>query len=86
MLTARPSLYNLDIFHPFFIDQENSAAQYNNSTQVYEGNIWRKGNPLWHGLNSCINKGLLFVVNMFKGSMVKLKGGFLQEPAVMNAL
>ncbi|XP_038125188.1 PIH1 domain-containing protein 1, partial [Cyprinodon tularosa] len=34
VLTARPSLYNLDIFHPFFIDQENSVAQYNNSTQI----------------------------------------------------
>lgn len=34
VLTARPSLYHLDIFHPFLIDQESSFAQYNSSTQV----------------------------------------------------
>lgn len=34
VLTARPSLYHLDIFHPFNIDQENSVAQYNTSTQI----------------------------------------------------
>lgn len=34
VLTARPSLFHLDIFHPFLINQENSVAQYNNSTQV----------------------------------------------------
>ncbi|XP_062295406.1 PIH1 domain-containing protein 1 [Scomber scombrus] len=34
VLTARPSLFHLDIFHPFLIDQENSVAQYNNSTQI----------------------------------------------------
>lgn len=34
VLTARPSLYHLDIFHPFLVDQENSVAQYNTSTQV----------------------------------------------------
>lgn len=34
VLTARPSLFHLDIFHPFLINEENSVAQYNNSTQV----------------------------------------------------
>ncbi|KAM4717260.1 PIH1 domain-containing protein 1 [Anableps anableps] len=34
VLMARPSLYHLDIFHPFFIDQESSVAQYNKSTQI----------------------------------------------------
>lgn len=34
VLTARPSLYHLDIFHPFLVDQENSVAQYNTSTQI----------------------------------------------------
>ncbi|XP_076609773.1 PIH1 domain-containing protein 1 [Chaetodon auriga] len=34
VLMARPSLFHLDIFHPFLVDQENSVAQYNNSTQV----------------------------------------------------
>uniref|UniRef100_A0A3Q2P224 PIH1 domain-containing protein 1 n=1 Tax=Fundulus heteroclitus TaxID=8078 RepID=A0A3Q2P224_FUNHE len=34
VLTARPSLYHLDIFHPFFVDQDNSVAQYNKSTQI----------------------------------------------------
>ncbi|XP_037545331.1 PIH1 domain-containing protein 1 [Nematolebias whitei] len=34
VLTARPSLYHLDIFHPFLVDQENSVAQYNKSTQI----------------------------------------------------
>ncbi|XP_038548613.1 PIH1 domain-containing protein 1 isoform X1 [Micropterus salmoides] len=34
VLTARPSLFHLDIFHPFLVDQENSVAQYNNSTQI----------------------------------------------------
>uniref|UniRef100_A0A8C2XNG4 PIH1 domain-containing protein 1 n=1 Tax=Cyclopterus lumpus TaxID=8103 RepID=A0A8C2XNG4_CYCLU len=33
-LTARPSLFHLDVFHAFLVDQENSVAQYNNSTQV----------------------------------------------------
>uniref|UniRef100_A0A3Q4B4Z9 PIH1 domain-containing protein 1 n=1 Tax=Mola mola TaxID=94237 RepID=A0A3Q4B4Z9_MOLML len=34
VLTARPSLFQLDVFHPFLINQENSVAQYNSSTQV----------------------------------------------------
>ncbi|TMS14881.1 hypothetical protein E3U43_021343 [Larimichthys crocea] len=34
VLTARPSLFHLDVFHPFLIDQESSVAQYNNSTQI----------------------------------------------------
>ncbi|XP_077475034.1 PIH1 domain-containing protein 1 [Stigmatopora argus] len=34
VLTARPSLYYLDIFHPFLVDQELSVAQYNCSTQI----------------------------------------------------
>ncbi|PWA30360.1 hypothetical protein CCH79_00015680 [Gambusia affinis] len=34
LLTARPSLYHLDIFHPFLVDQQNSVAQYNKSTQI----------------------------------------------------
>ncbi|XP_072549502.1 PIH1 domain-containing protein 1 [Salminus brasiliensis] len=34
VLNARPSLFQLDIFFPFLIDQENSAAQYNTNTQV----------------------------------------------------
>ncbi|KAK5599377.1 PIH1 domain-containing protein 1 [Crenichthys baileyi] len=34
VLTALPSLYHLDVFHAFFVDQENSVAQYNKSTQV----------------------------------------------------
>ncbi|XP_077591268.1 PIH1 domain-containing protein 1 isoform X2 [Stigmatopora nigra] len=33
VLTARPSLYYLDIFHPFLVDQDSSVAQYNCSTQ-----------------------------------------------------
>ncbi|XP_033933140.1 PIH1 domain-containing protein 1, partial [Pseudochaenichthys georgianus] len=34
LLTARPSLYHLDIFHPFSIEQESSVAQFNSNTQV----------------------------------------------------
>ncbi|XP_077354630.1 PIH1 domain-containing protein 1 isoform X1 [Festucalex cinctus] len=34
VLTARPLLYYLDIFHPFLVDQETSVAQYNSSTQI----------------------------------------------------
>ncbi|KAL3987620.1 hypothetical protein ACER0C_014735 [Sarotherodon galilaeus] len=34
VLTARPSLFHLDIFHPFLVDQENSVAHYNSSTQI----------------------------------------------------
>ncbi|XP_069005967.1 PIH1 domain-containing protein 1 isoform X2 [Embiotoca jacksoni] len=34
VLTARPSLFHLDIFHPFLVDQENSVAEYNNSRQI----------------------------------------------------
>ncbi|XP_071368537.1 PIH1 domain-containing protein 1 [Centroberyx affinis] len=34
VLTARPSLFHLDVFHPFLIDQENSVAQYNTNTQI----------------------------------------------------
>ncbi|KAM3598417.1 uncharacterized protein V6R79_017836 [Siganus canaliculatus] len=34
VLTARPSLYHLDIFHPFLVDQESSTAQFNKSTQI----------------------------------------------------
>ncbi|KAM9393512.1 PIH1 domain-containing protein 1 isoform 1-T2 [Pholidichthys leucotaenia] len=34
VLTARPSLFHLDIFHQLLVNQENSVAQYNSSTQV----------------------------------------------------
>ncbi|XP_024117272.1 PIH1 domain-containing protein 1 isoform X2 [Oryzias melastigma] len=34
VLTARPSLFQLDIFHPFLVDQENAVAQFNTQTQV----------------------------------------------------
>ncbi|KAL0993601.1 hypothetical protein UPYG_G00110320 [Umbra pygmaea] len=34
VLNARPSLYHLDCFMPFFIDQEGSVAQYNTNTQI----------------------------------------------------
>ncbi|KAF4093193.1 hypothetical protein AMELA_G00030180 [Ameiurus melas] len=34
VLNARPSLFHLDIFLPFLIDQENSGAQYNTDTQI----------------------------------------------------
>ncbi|XP_028311128.1 PIH1 domain-containing protein 1 [Gouania willdenowi] len=34
VLTARPSLYHLDIFHPFLVNQERSTAQYQQSTQI----------------------------------------------------
>ncbi|KAF3846998.1 hypothetical protein F7725_004076 [Dissostichus mawsoni] len=34
LLTARPSLYLLDIFHPFSIEQESSVAQFNSNTQI----------------------------------------------------
>nr|ACQ58190.1 PIH1 domain-containing protein 1 [Anoplopoma fimbria] len=34
VLTARPSLFYLDVFHPFLVEQENSVAQYNNSIQI----------------------------------------------------
>uniref|UniRef100_A0A8C6SZZ4 PIH1 domain-containing protein 1 n=1 Tax=Neogobius melanostomus TaxID=47308 RepID=A0A8C6SZZ4_9GOBI len=34
VLNARPSLFHLDIFHPFLIDQESSMAQYNATTQI----------------------------------------------------
>nr|XP_057904802.1 PIH1 domain-containing protein 1 isoform X5 [Doryrhamphus excisus] len=34
VLTARPSLYHLDIFHPFLVDQDTSVAQYNSGTQI----------------------------------------------------
>ncbi|XP_073350410.1 PIH1 domain-containing protein 1 isoform X1 [Pagrus major] len=34
VLTARPSLFHLDIFHPFLVDQESSVAQYNNNSRV----------------------------------------------------
>ncbi|XP_030590780.1 PIH1 domain-containing protein 1 isoform X2 [Archocentrus centrarchus] len=34
VLTARPSLFHLDIFHPFLVDQETSVAQYNSSTKI----------------------------------------------------
>lgn len=39
VLTARPSLFHLDVFHPFLVDQENSVAQYNNSTQVQNTHV-----------------------------------------------
>ncbi|XP_034047250.1 PIH1 domain-containing protein 1-like [Thalassophryne amazonica] len=39
VLTARPSLFHLDIFHPFLIEQENSFAQYNTSTQILTVNM-----------------------------------------------
>uniref|UniRef100_A0A8C7R4N0 PIH1 domain-containing protein 1 n=1 Tax=Oncorhynchus mykiss TaxID=8022 RepID=A0A8C7R4N0_ONCMY len=34
VLNARPSLFHLDCFIPFFIDQESSVAQYNTNTQI----------------------------------------------------
>lgn len=34
VLNARPSLFHLDIFHPFLINQESSVAQYNTTTQI----------------------------------------------------
>ncbi|CAL9693525.1 unnamed protein product [Knipowitschia caucasica] len=34
VLKARPSMYHLDIFHPFLIEQQSSMAQYNTSTQI----------------------------------------------------
>ncbi|XP_035852748.1 PIH1 domain-containing protein 1 [Sander lucioperca] len=34
VVTARPSLFHLDIFHPLIIHQEDSVAQYNSSTQI----------------------------------------------------
>ncbi|XP_062263855.1 PIH1 domain-containing protein 1 isoform X1 [Platichthys flesus] len=34
VVTARPSLFHLDICHPFLVDQENSVAQYNKSTEI----------------------------------------------------
>ncbi|CAB1341421.1 unnamed protein product [Coregonus sp. 'balchen'] len=34
VLNARPSLFHLDCFTPFFIDQEGSVAQYNTNTQI----------------------------------------------------
>ncbi|XP_068606079.1 PIH1 domain-containing protein 1 [Brachionichthys hirsutus] len=34
VLTARPSLFHLDVFHPFLVNQVNSVAQYNTSTQI----------------------------------------------------
>uniref|UniRef100_A0A3P8WD97 PIH1 domain-containing protein 1 n=1 Tax=Cynoglossus semilaevis TaxID=244447 RepID=A0A3P8WD97_CYNSE len=34
VLTARPSLFHLDIFHPLQVDQENSVAQFNKSTEL----------------------------------------------------
>uniref|UniRef100_H2MQK3 PIH1 domain-containing protein 1 n=1 Tax=Oryzias latipes TaxID=8090 RepID=H2MQK3_ORYLA len=34
VLTARPSLFHLDVFHPFLVDQDNTAAQFNNQTQI----------------------------------------------------
>ncbi|XP_058230053.1 PIH1 domain-containing protein 1 isoform X5 [Hemibagrus wyckioides] len=34
VLNTRPSLFHLDIFLPFLINQENSGAQYNTDTQV----------------------------------------------------
>lgn len=34
VLSARPSLYHLDVFHPFLVEQQSSVAQYNNNTQI----------------------------------------------------
>ncbi|KAM6957828.1 PIH1 domain-containing protein 1 [Aplochiton taeniatus] len=34
VLKARPTLFHLDIFFPFLIDQEGSAAQYHTHTQI----------------------------------------------------
>uniref|UniRef100_A0A3Q3MDY3 PIH1 domain-containing protein 1 n=1 Tax=Mastacembelus armatus TaxID=205130 RepID=A0A3Q3MDY3_9TELE len=34
VLSARPSLFLLDIFHPYLVDQDNSVAQYNSSAQI----------------------------------------------------
>lgn len=39
VLTARPSLFHLDVFLPFLVDQENSVAQYNGSTQVHKKHL-----------------------------------------------
>lgn len=39
VLTARPTLFHLDVFHPFLIEQENSVAQFNKSTQVPKAHI-----------------------------------------------
>ncbi|XP_058505607.1 PIH1 domain-containing protein 1-like [Solea solea] len=34
VLTARPSLFHLNVFHLFLVDQENSVAQFNKSTEI----------------------------------------------------
>uniref|UniRef100_A0AAY4CWR6 PIH1 domain-containing protein 1 n=1 Tax=Denticeps clupeoides TaxID=299321 RepID=A0AAY4CWR6_9TELE len=34
VLDARPSVFHLDFFFPFLVDQESSVAQYNTNTQV----------------------------------------------------
>lgn len=34
VLTARPNLFHLDVFHPLVVDQGRSVAQYNTHTQI----------------------------------------------------
>ncbi|XP_030649236.1 PIH1 domain-containing protein 1 [Chanos chanos] len=34
VLSARPSLFHLDLFFPFLIEQENSTAKFNTDTQI----------------------------------------------------
>ncbi|KAK0145308.1 PIH1 domain-containing protein 1 [Merluccius polli] len=34
VLTARPKLFHLDVFHPLVVDQGRSVAQYNTHTQI----------------------------------------------------
>ncbi|CAL8264512.1 LOW QUALITY PROTEIN: PIH1 domain-containing protein 1 [Gadus morhua] len=34
VLTARPNLFHLDVFHPLLVDQGGSVAQYNTHTQI----------------------------------------------------
>ncbi|CAJ1075998.1 PIH1 domain-containing protein 1 isoform X2 [Xyrichtys novacula] len=55
VLTARPSLFHLDIFHPFFIDQEKSVAQYNNSTQVSNTNTNKNTHSFYFANHSKCN-------------------------------
>ncbi|XP_031726771.1 PIH1 domain-containing protein 1 isoform X2 [Anarrhichthys ocellatus] len=46
VLTARPSLFYLDVFHAFLVDQEDSVAQYNSGTQVHEYTLQTNGHKL----------------------------------------
>ncbi|CAL8271675.1 unnamed protein product [Lota lota] len=34
VLTARPNVFHLDVFHPLMVDQKGSVAQYNTHTQI----------------------------------------------------